>query len=421
MPFVKKRKASQILWGLLAGAVAIGGYAALNVYDPVAVEIPTARVERREFLVTVRSRGEIKSNKSVSILAPQTPNLQIVRLAENGRPIQRGEIVVEFDPAAQEERYVQQETQVRQADSEIVQMEAQHMIADEQNAMTVMQSEYNLERAKLEATKQEILSEIQGLKNRIDVDVAEGNVTHAKTTADATDITQKADLTRLDERKDKAIRDLERTKGYLGNMVIRAPIGGVLNILPNSRAQGSFGQSRPPFQEGDTAWAGAQIAEIPDLSSMIVEFRVEEIDRGRTDAGMPVRIRVDAVPDVLLTGTIESMSLVATLVFRRFPPERNFPAVASIDKLDPRLRPGMSATVEVIIDRRPEALVIPAKASFQVDGKPTVFVREGSGFRRQPIEVLARNSTEIVVNDVLAPGEVIALENPELAGAAQTL
>lgn len=410
----KKRTTTWVVLALLATA---GGYAALRVYAPGGVvAVPTARVERKEFLVTVRSRGEIKSDRSVRIAAPRTPNLQIVRLAQTGRPIKQGDVVVAFDSATQEERYLEQETQVRQVESEIIQAKAQHSIADEQNSMVVMQSEYNVERAKLEASKQEILSEIEGLKNRIDVDVSQGELKRAETTVEATDISQQADLTRLAERRQKTIRDLDRTKGYLGNMIVRSPADGVVNILSNSRAQGSFGQSRPPFQEGDSVWAGAEIAEIPDLSSLSVEFRVGEIDRGRVEIGQPVRMRVDAVPEVLLKGVIRTLSPIATLVFRRFPPEKNFPAEATIEQLDPRLRPGMSVSVEIIVESRPGALVIPAKASFQIEGQPTVFVAQGVGFRPQPIEVLARNPNEIVISDVLEEGQVIALENPLLAG-----
>jgi multidrug efflux pump subunit AcrA (membrane-fusion protein) len=379
----KKRTTTWVVLALLATA---GGYAALRVYAPGGVvAVPTARVERKEFLVTVRSRGEIKSDRSVRIAAPRTPNLQIVRLAQTGRPIKQGDVVVAFDSATQEERYLEQETQVRQVESEIIQAKAQHSIADEQNSMVVMQSEYNVERAKLEASKQEILSEIEGLKNRIDVDVSQGELKRAETTVEATDISQQADLTRLAERRQKTIRDLDRTKGYLGNMIVRSPADGVVNILSNSRAQGSFGQSRPPFQEGDSVWAGAEIAEIPDLSSLSVEFRVGEIDRGRVEIGQPVRMRVDAVPEVLLKGVIRTLSPIATLVFRRFPPEKNFPAEATIEQLDPRLRPGMSVSVEIIVESRPGALVIPAKASFQSEGQPTVFVAQGVGFRPQPI------------------------------------
>ena len=400
-------------WLFVAVLLIAVAYAGLQFWAPATREVPTARVERREFVQTVRTRGEVKSLHTVPVAAPQTPDLTIVRLAADGKPIKKGEVVVEFDAASQEERYLEKSTEVRQVDSEIIQREAQHSIADEQNAMLVMRSEYDLERAKLEASKQEILSEIEGLKNRITVKVSEGELQKSKTTSEATDISQQADIVQLEEKKNKAIRDLDRTKNYLGNMVLRAPVDGVVQIRPNPRAQGSSRRSRPPFQEGDSVWAGAEIADIPDLSSMVVEFRVEEIDRGRARVGQKVRVRVDAVAGAVFEGAIEWLSPIATLIFRRFPPEKNFPARARIAKIDDQLRPGMSASVEVIVEERPNVLVIPAKASFQIEGKPTVFVRSGNGFRRQTIDVLARNANEIVVSGDLNEGEVIALENPE--------
>ncbi len=407
-------KSSQVVrWLFIAVLLIAVAYAGLQFWAPAVREVPTARVERKEFVQTVRTRGEVKSLNTIPVAAPQTPDLTIVRLAADGKPIKKGDVVVEFDAATQEERYLEKSTEVRQVDSEIIQKEAQHSIADEQNAMLVMRSEYDLERAKLEASKQEILSEIEGLKNRITVKVTEGELQKSKTTAEATDISQEADIVQLEEKKNKAIRDLERTKSYLGNMVLRAPVDGVVQIRPNPRAQGSSSRSRPPFQEGDSVWAGAEIADIPDLSSMVVEFRVEEIDRGRARVGQKVRVRVDAVAGAVFDGAIAWISPIATLIFRRFPPEKNFPARARIAKLDDQLRPGMSASVEVIVEERPNVLVIPAKASFQIEGKPTVFVRSGNGFRRQIIDVLARNANEIVVSGDINEGEVIALENPE--------
>jgi len=409
------KKRSWLRWGLLAMLGAAVTLAAMNLYTPAAREVPTARVERRDFLNTVRARGEVKSTRSAKIVAPSTPSLTIVRLAENGKPIKKGEIVAAFDSSAQEDQFIARRTALREVDSEILQAQAQHAIADEQNAMTIMQAEYNVERAELEASKQEILSEIEGLKNRINVTITQGVLSQEKTKADATDLSQRADLRRIEEKKDKAVRDVQTTQAYLGSMVLRAPTDGVVQILTNNRASGSFGTSRPPFQEGDTVWTGATIAEIPDLSSLNIEFRVEEIDRGRVEVGQPVRIRIDAVPDLLMEGEIQWISPIATLVFRRFPPEKNFPAQAVIRAIDPRLRPGMSATVEVIVDRRPDELVVPSKASFQIEGQPVVYVRSGAGFRPQPVEVLARNSGEIVVRGV-EEGQVIAMENPEISG-----
>ncbi len=409
-------------WILMVVLGAVVSFAALSLYEPPAPEMPTARVERRDFVRTVRARGELKSAQSRQITAPQTPDLKIVQLAESGKPIKAGEVVVWFDESAQEDTLVLRETNVRQVDSEIKQAEAQHSITDERNAMEIMQAQYNLERAELEASKQEILAEIEAEKAKIDVDITKGELTKANTNDKASNISQQADLARLAERRSKALRDLKLSQGYLGSMVLRAPSDGIVHILPNNRAQGSFGTARPPFQEGDTVWTGAPIAEIPDLTSLRVEFRVEEIDRGRVEEQQETRIRIDAVPDALLTGTVSWLSPIATLVFSRLPPEKNFPAHTNLDKIDDRLRPGMSATVEVIVQRLPDVLVIPAKASTQIDGKPTVFVKDGTGYRRAQIEVAASNGTDLVVASGLNDGDVIALENPELmAGKKRTL
>lgn len=400
---------------IVAGVAALTA-AALLLYGPAPPEVPTALVERRDFLRTVSSRGELKSAESVQITAPQTPDLKIVLLAENGKPITEGDVVVQFDESSQEDMLVERETQVRQVDSEIMQAEAQHAITDERNEMLVMQARYNLERAGLEASKQEILAEIEAEKAKIDVVIAEGELKKSETNAEASDMSQEADIDRLMERKGKAERDLNLSRTYLGSMVLRAPRSGIVHILANNRAQGSFGTARPPFQEGDTVWTGASIAEIPDLESLRVEFRVDEVDRGRVAEGQETRIRVDAVPDATLSGAVNWLSPIATLVFNRLPPEKNFPAYSGISDIDDRLRPGMSATVEVVVQRIQDVLVIPSKASTQIDGRPTVFVKDGAHYQQKHIEVAATNGTEIVVAEGLDEGDEIALENPATLG-----
>src|SRR5581483_7285637 len=293
----RSRRKRIIIWSSIAAALAVGAFVYYRYTGTTEVEVPVARVRRGDFIISVRTRGEIKSTRSVILTAPQVPQPRIVKLAESGRLVKKGDIVVEFDPVQQEQNYIERTTGVRTADSEIVQTQAAHRIANEMDSMNLMQAEYNLERAKLEASKAEILSEIEGAKNRIDVTVSEGELNQVKTTISSRKLSQKADLDRLDEKKDKTIRDLQLAKSYLSKMVIRAPNDGIVNILPNFRAGGSFGQSPPPFKEGDQAWTGAAIAEIPDLSEMQIELRLEEVDRGKLKLGQPVRIRVDAIPE----------------------------------------------------------------------------------------------------------------------------
>lgn len=405
-----------ITWSAALLVCGGGVYAAYRYTGTAKVEVPVAKARVAEFIISVRTRGEIKSSRSVILTTPQIPSPQIVHLVDSGKPVRKGEVVVEFDAAQQEQTYLENATGVRTVDSEIVQTKASHRITNENDGMNLMTSEYNVERSKLEASKAEVLSAIEGAKNRIDVGVSQGELAQVKVGIDSHQTTQQADLDRLAQKKDKALRDLERTQTYLSRMVIRAPIDGVVNILPNMRSSGSFGTAPPPFKEGDRAWTGAAIAEIPDLSDMRIELKLDEVDRGRLKLGQKARVRVDAVPDREFPAELDWISPIAAVVQRGpWASDKSFPAHATLGKLDPRLRPGMSATAEIIIESDANQLLIPARASFIHNGKPAVYIEKGDQFELRTIEVGKRNENDIVVLKGLRAGETVALEDPVAA------
>ncbi len=218
---------------------------------------------------------------------------------------------------------------------------------------------------------------------------------------------------RLNQRKDKTVRDMNLAKSYLSRMVIRAPNDGIVNILPNFRAGGSFGQSPPPFKEGDQAWTGAAIAEIPDLSEMYIDLKLDEVDRGKLRLGQAVRIRVDAIPEKEFHAKLDWISPIAALIFRGGGnSEKTFPARATLNNLDPRLRPGMSASAEIIIEREPNSLLIPVRASFTQKDKPAVYIQRGDQFLIRTITVGKRNEEDMVVLSGLKEGDLVTLESP---------
>jgi RND family efflux transporter MFP subunit len=404
-----------MVWVCILAAVAGGSFAAYRYNFSQPVEVPTAAVRKADFIIAVTARGEIRSTRSTILTAPQVPNPRITKLAESGKPVKAGEVVVEFDTAQLENFYLDRNSAVRTTDSEIVQQKASHRMVNEQDSMSLMTAQYDVQRAELEASKAEILSEIEGAKNRINVGISQGALEQVKATIKSHEVSQEADIARIEYRKDKYLRDVERIKSYLSKMSIRAPIDGIVNVLPNFRAGGSWGQSPPAFKEGDNAWTGAAIAEIPDLSEMRIEIKLEEVDRGKVQLGQPLRIRVDAIPDREFTANLDWISPIAALQFRgpRTASEKNFPARATLKESDPRLRPGMSATAVIIIERTADALLIPARASFQKEGKPHVWVERGQAFVARPIEVSKRNENDMVVVSGLSAGERVALENPD--------
>ena len=418
------RKRRVITWSVLLLACASGLFAAYHYgTNTTKVDVPVAKVRLGEFIIGVRTRGEVRSVRSTVLTAPQVPDPRIVHLAESGKPVKAGDIIVEFDAAQQEQNYLEKNTSVRTADSEIVQLKATQQITKELDSMNLMTSQYNVERARLEASKAEVLSEIEGAKNRIDVGVSEGDLNQVKTTISSHKTEQDADLGRLEQKKDKTVKDSDRAKGYLSKMVLRAPNDGILNILPNFRSSGSFGSTPPPFKEGDRAWTGASIAEIPDLSQMRLDLKLEEVDRGKIKLGQKIKVRVDAIPDKEFSAVLDWISPIAAVTWKGMGlTEKLFPARATLAKLDPRLRPGMTGSAEIVIENYSNVLLIPTRASFLSNGKPAVYVQKGQDFQIRQIEVGKRNENDIMVAKGLKPGEVVALENPaEAAKKAKKL
>lgn len=84
------------------------------------------------------------------------------------------------------------------------------------------------------------------------------------------------------------------------------------------------------------------------------------------------------------------------------------------------LRPGLLADVEIIVEKIPEALHVPAQAVFEKDGKPIVWVQRGRRFEERPVELVKRSESIMVLAGGVEPGEVIAMSNPYPSKAASS-
>src|SRR5207237_1063388 len=175
------------------------------------------------------------------------------------------------------------------------------------------------------------------------------------------------------------------------------PIAASLSPPPTVPAGGPGMRAAPEFKRGDRAWFGAAIAELPDLTSIQMTARADEADRGRVQTGSGVRVRVDAVPDRELNGTLSDISVVAKPDFTTWPPVRNFDVVVAIPDVDPRLRSGMSASARVELDRLADVVVVPIGAVFQRGPATVVFIVARGGIETRTVNVLRRGRDPLAI------------------------
>ncbi len=214
-----------------------------------------------------------------------------------------------------------------------------------------------------------------------------------------------ASQTRL---RDQAQAELALVQARLERINVKTPISGVVTYLANT-SQGWMNSQT--YKVGDHAFPGASIAQIPDLSTLEMESKVDEEDRGRIAVSDAALVHVDAFPEQTLQGKLISVSLLTEESFEEWPPTHTFRAFATLNHPDPRMRPGMNAGADIVQEKLPGAIAIPARALFTVHGKPTVYIRRAKSFQSAEVQVRARNPDEVAVSGVAA-GDVVALVQP---------
>lgn len=393
---------------LLTGSGVLLGAARLGKRSPT---VPTIEVKRGEFLDSSEFRGEVKALKSVTISAPaEAGDLQIVKVSPEGTVVKPGDVVVEFDKTKTEQELAQFQSSLKSAEAEIGQARAQARLAEEEDKTAVLKAGYDVEAAKLEASKQEIVSKIEGEEAELKLADAEQKLREAQTKQKSDQALNQATVEGKQRASKKAAYDVERANRALSQMIQRAPSAGNISLL-----QHWSGSNMTQFRPGDHAWPGAPIAELPDATTLRISARVDETERGRLAAQQPVTVQLNAIPDRQFTGHIEQISSIASLDFSSgWPITRNFILEIVLDQADPRFKPGITGQVTVIVDRVPNAITIPAQAMFQKSGQNVAYVWRGTQFEERAIEIGRRSGDKIMVAKGVSPGEQVALKDPTL-------
>jgi multidrug resistance efflux pump len=408
------KKRSLIALVATIAVVAIAAVA-MNARSGVAPNVTTAVVTKGDFIDYIQIRGDIRPAKSIVLAAPLQSggDLQIVKLVKNGSAVKKGDVVVEFDATSLKQRLLERQSELNQALKEIEQTQAQAKITAEQQQTALMKATYDIERAKLDLGKRDLVSRIEYESAKLSLGDAEQRLKEVQAKELSSKAGSDADLVGKIRKRDKAKFDVDRTNAGIEALILRAPADGTVNILENPRSGGPFGGG-VEFREGDRAWAGASILELPDLSSIHLEARLDESDRGRLKVGQSATVRIEAVPGKDFVSRVDLISVLARVDFSSgWPPVRNFDLGLVLDERDPRIRPGMTATARIAADKLPDVTLIPAETIFQKDGRPIVYRLRGSKFDEQVIEIVRRGREQAAVSAGVNPGDKLAVRRPE--------
>lgn len=190
---------------------------------------------------------------------------------------------------------------------------------------------------------------------------------------------------------------------------VRSPIDGVVTYKLTN--------------EGDTVTAGKDdFLRVADLKRMIVRLEIGEVDVLKLKTGFDAAVTVDAIPGETFSGRIYFIS--PGVVKKRDgggwrdSSSKKFLVKVEIDKTDARLRPGMTARIDILLEKHAGAVKAPLGGIFEEGGEARVYVK-GAGIEERWVKLGARNDDQAEVVDGLKAGETILLEKPDDAAVTK--
>lgn len=156
---------------------------------------------------------------------------------------------------------------------------------------------------------------------------------------------------------------------------------------------------------GSSSSSSSPLFTIVNLSSMELVVPFTESDIGKVKAGQPATVTVDALSNLQLAAHVTNVSLLATTSSS----VTSYDVTLKLDQNDPQLKPGMSATAQVVVSQAEGAVSVPSTAISRTGGQSTVTVVKNGKNVVTPVTtgVVGDSSTQILSG--VAPGEQVVI------------
>jgi len=419
----RERKLYMILASVAVVAIVLGLWAwharqGRRAETAGGATINTAKAERRTFVRVLRLSGTVEAVHSYAVLAPRLTggdfgSMVLTKLTRGGTRVKRGDQLAEFDREAQLKTFMDKQAEYRDLENQITSKKAEQEAARAHDETELKQAEDAVGTAKLEVQRSEVVSRIDAEKNSLNLEAAEATLKQLRQTYDLKRKADEADLRLLEIKRDRASSAMLHAKENSENMAVLSPLDGLV-VLNSIWKGGGIGE----VEEGDQVWIGFPFMQVVDPSSMQVRVRVNQLDIPYLHVGQTARIHLDAYPDLDLPGKLEQLGAIG-LSGGLSRTVRAFAALFSIQGSDTRMMPDLSASLDVALDQRPGALVVPREAVVRKDGKSWVYVKGALGFEKQAVKTGDEDDLEVVVLSGLEPGTEVEL-NPESGRGSST-
>lgn len=356
--------------------------------------IPTTKVKRGAVTIKITESGELRAQDQITISA--VTDKQILWLAPEGAWVEEGDTLIIFES----EKYI-----ISKGDAESGLLVAK---AD----LVRAQSDLEAQRAKEEAGKRnfEALPELAKKGFVQENEVEQARLAYLELRSKSRSMGASVDAARANvDRAERAVAQQERK---LRQGVVLAPRAGLVVYAMTGDAE-----APKKIAVGMTPFEGMDLMYLPNVSTMMVDTEISEVDLAKLHIGLPVEIRLDAYPDAVFNGELVYIADLAKRKISRITGKATgakvFDVTVKVTGEDKRLKPGLTATLDLIVNEYANELFLPLEAVFVDEQDQTVvYVKNKNDISVRVVQILESNDRVAVVKEGLQDGDEVLLNRP---------
>jgi HlyD family secretion protein len=368
--------------------------------------IPTAEAKKGDFVISIKSSGEIRAANSFTLTTPRLTwgQMQINYLVPEGTSVKSGDVIVRFATSTIDKTIQDKESELNILRSELAKFRADRVVLMGELEGNVKNTELTYEEAKLQVEKMKFEAEVQRKEAEISLEKNRIAFEQAKRKLESQKIAQNSEEQKQLLKVKQTENDLNRAKQEKEQYTMKATMDGLVVYEINW----STGRK---ISVGDSPWPGMSLVSLPDLSKMQSVCQINEVDISKVKTDQMARVKLDAFPDREFTGNVKSVGSIGQQNDRSST-IKTFEVVIDINGTDPVLKPGMTTSNEIVMTTLSDTVFVPLEAVFEKDGKTVVYKMVGSSPRLLEVATGTKNSNYVVVVNGLQAGDKVALRDP---------
>lgn len=441
---------------IIVVVLAIAGYFGFRYFKQrqaiAQSNFETVEIARGSLTALVGATGTVRANQTAVLAWQTTGQIGSIKV-EVGDSVDAAQTLAELKQSSLSQTIILAEADLISArralenlkESDTARAQAQLALAQAQDALetaqnrreskdyrrasdlTLEEAQTNLELAKKEVSRTEeiydmfdhlevnnpdrLVSYSAYLDARRKLERAEANLRYLQGLPDALEIEQAdANLAVAEANLKDAQREWERLKDGPDPDDIRAAEARIAAIeatldLSNLEAPFKGTVTEVSSKVGDQVSPGMVSFRIDDLSRLLVDVLVPEVDINRIKVGQAARLTFDAILNKEYTGVVISVGRVGTSVAGVV----NFTVTIELQNTDESVLPGMTAGVNIIVNQLEDVLLVPNRAVRVREGKRVIYLLKNGLSTPVEVEIGAVSDlqSEIISGEVVEGDQVI--------------